>query len=155
MVLKWVPLPKISQKWHMSLDLILVKNLFFSKGHLRLLPFRPNATCSFKCINWLTSINPFLPKCLKKCGPRTGRPVDEISEYLLFTVIEGGHFRFRSLLRPLVFFHKYLKLPKIIVQPYMPKVGHGIMDFVSTIWYYHSPKDKQSWFGGMYRQLHV
>ena len=66
----------------------------------------------------------------------TWRPVDEISEFLLFTVTDGGHFGFyarensaRLFKRGVgaYFFYKYLKLPKTTVKRYLQKVGHGIM----------------------------
>ena len=65
----------------------------------------------------------------------TGGLVDEISEFLLFTVTDGGHFGFYSLENSArllkrgvgaYFFYKYLKLPKTTVKPYLHKVGHGI-----------------------------
>ena len=64
----------------------------------------------------------------------TGRPVDEISEFLLLTVIEVGHFGFYALENSArlfkrgvgAFFYKYLKLPKTTVKPYLQKVGHEI-----------------------------
>ena len=69
----------------------------------------------------------------KMCA--TGRPVDEISEFQLFTVTDGGHFGFHALENPArllkrgvgAFFYKYLKLPKTNVKRYLQKVGHGIM----------------------------
>ena len=66
--------------------------------------------------------------------PPTGRPVDEISEFLLFTVTNGGHFRFYALENSARFFKRgvvayfftntlsYLKQPSNL-----QKVGHWIM----------------------------
>ena len=44
----------------------------------------------------VSSINPFSTQMHSKLG-FTGRPAGGISEYLLFTMIEGGDFGFRSL----------------------------------------------------------
>ena len=72
----------------------------------------------------------------------TGRPVDEISEFLLFTVAEDSHFRFYALENfarffergvGAYYFYKYLKLPKTTVKLYLPNVGHGIMVLNPTI----------------------
>ena len=62
----------------------------------------------------------------------TGRPLDEISEFLLFTVTDGGHFGFYALKHSArlfkrgvgAFFYKYLKVPKTIVKRYLQKAGH-------------------------------
>ena len=72
----------------------------------------------------------------------TGRPVDEISVFLLFTVTDGGDFGFyapensaRLFKRGVkaYFFYKYLKLPKTTVKRYLQKSGHGIMVLDPTI----------------------
>ena len=44
----------------------------------------------------MTSINPF-PTLMHSKMSSTGRPMDEISEFLLFTVTDGGHFGFYDL----------------------------------------------------------
>ena len=44
----------------------------------------------------MTSINPF-PAYMHSNMSSTGKPVDEISEFLLFTVTDGGHFGFCAL----------------------------------------------------------
>ena len=76
----------------------------------------------------------------KMCS--TGRPVDEISEFLLFTVTDGGHFGFYALENSTrlfkrgveaYFFYKYLKLPKTTVKRYLQEVGQGIMVLDPTI----------------------
>ena len=68
--------------------------------------------------------------------------MDEISELLLFTVTDSGHFRFCALKKSArlfkrgvgaYFFYKYLKLPKTTVKSYLQKVGHGIMILNPTI----------------------
>ena len=73
--------------------------------------------------------------------------MDEISEFLLFTVTDGGHFGFYALknfarlfIRGVgaYFFYKYLKLPKTTVIPYLQKVvtNHGFgpnYKLISTI----------------------
>ena len=68
--------------------------------------------------------------------------MDKISEFLLFTVTDGGHFGFYALKNSAhffkrgvgaYFFYKYLKLPKTSVKPHLQKVGHGIMVLDPTI----------------------
>ena len=68
--------------------------------------------------------------------------MEEISEFLLFTVTDGGHFGFYALENSArlfkrgvgaYFFYKYLKLPKTTVKRYLQKVGHGIMVLDPTI----------------------
>ena len=83
----------------------------------------------------MTSINQLTTLMhAKMCS--NGRPVDEISEFLLFNVTDGGHFGFYALENyarlfkrgvGVYFFYKYLKLPKTTVKCYLQKVGHGIM----------------------------
>ena len=64
----------------------------------------------------------------------TGRPLVEISEFLLFTVTDGGHFGFYALKNSArLFFYKYLKVPETIVKRYLQKVGHWLMVLDSTI----------------------
>ena len=67
----------------------------------------------------------------------TERPVDEISEFLLFTGTGGGHFGFYSLENSARLFERgvgayfitntYIKLHKTTVKRFLQKVGHGIM----------------------------
>ena len=72
----------------------------------------------------------------------TGGSVDEISEFLLFTVTNDGYFGFYALENSAClfkrgvgayFFYKYPKLPKTTVERYLQKVGHGIMVLDPTI----------------------
>ena len=89
----------------------------------------------------MTSINPFPTEMHSKMSS-TGRPVEEISGFLLFTLTDDFHFGFYGLekFRPLfqkrrrsLFFYKYLKLPKTTVKPNLQKAGHGIMVLNPTI----------------------
>ena len=71
----------------------------------------------------------------------TERPIKGISEFLLFTVTDGGQFGFYALQNSArlfkrgvgVFFYKYLKLPKTTVKAYLPKFGHRILVLDNTI----------------------
>ena len=74
----------------------LVKNLACSKGHLGFLSFQTKRDMylfKYKFVDLHKSFF-YLNRLQIKS---TVRPVDEIGEYLLFTVIDGGHFEFYTL----------------------------------------------------------